>query len=245
MFVLPITQNVIDTLQQGTVIRKGVTWALRIIAALAALGGIYSLIELLKLSFQLPTSGTIGGLLASVLVAGAIAATVQILLARAVTVDELGESQFTVIPIISVLFRAAGEVGAAVCLTTGVGGCIFFWFSGQSPAGILPMADLAPGGSGNAFLGGLMVLAGMAVAAFLALVIAYFFAESTVLLADIARNIRLLVVHAGADAAAPVARPAPARAAAAPPRPSKCPQCGTPIESGDQFCGGCGRPVAR
>jgi hypothetical protein len=85
----------------------------------------------------------------------------------------------------------------------------------------------------------------MAVAAFLALVIAYFFAESTVLLADIARNIRLLVVHAGADAAAPVARPAPARAAAAPPRPSKCPQCGTPIESGDQFCGGCGRPVAR
>jgi hypothetical protein len=245
MLVLPLTQNVIDTLQQGTVIRKGVTWALRIMAALAVLGGIYTLIEMLKFSFQLPTSGTIGGLLAAVLLAGGIAATVQILLARAVSVDELGESQFTVIPIISVLFRAAGEIGAAVALTTGVGGCIFFWFSGQSPAGILPMAGIAPSGGDNAFLGGLMFLAGMAVTAFLALVIAYFFAESTMLLADIARNIRLLVVHSGADTAAPAARPAPAKSSVAATRPPKCPQCGTPIEPGDQFCGGCGRPFSR
>jgi hypothetical protein len=250
MLVLPITQTVIDTLQKGMVIRKSVTWALRVLALLTVLGGIYILIELLKTSFQLPTSGTIGGLMAAGLLLLALAITVQILLARAVTVDELGESDFTVIPIISVLARAAGEIGATFALTSGIGGCLFFWFSGMSPAGLLPMAEFAPfGGGGNAFLGGVMFFASMAVLSFFCLVLGYFAAEAWLVMVDIARNIRLLVIHAGADqpaAPAPAARPAAPRAPSmSATRPPVCPQCGTRIEPGDQFCGGCGRPFSK
>jgi hypothetical protein len=44
--------------------------------------------------------------------------------------------------ILAQLLRAAGEVYAVFAALTGLGGCIFVWFSGTSPMGILPGAGV-------------------------------------------------------------------------------------------------------
>jgi hypothetical protein len=189
---------VLEALDQGDVIRTAVVFALRAFGVLTLLGGLYLLIEILKLSFQLPTQGTIGGLLFAIVFAAAVAASVQILFYRAQSVRNLGQSPFTVIPIFSILFRAFGEANATFSVAAGVGGCMFIWLSGTSPVRFLPgIGGLLPPVSGGTFLEGLLFLVWAAVLAFVFLVGFYFLAEAVVVAVDIARNVRLLVQQGG------------------------------------------------
>jgi hypothetical protein len=200
MLVFPQTRMVIEALTQGAIIRTAVSWALRAAAVVTALVGLYLVVEILKAAFQLPGMGTIGGLLFAIVFAGAIFAIVQILLYRADTVAGLGDSQFTVIPIFSLLCRAAGECYAATVASIAVGGCIFTWLSGAGPSMLLPgVGGLVPGGGGGggSFVEGLVLLVLGSIAAFFALVAFYFVAEMILVVADIARNVRLLVTGAG------------------------------------------------
>lgn len=204
MLVLSQTRQVISALTEGRIIRTAVSWALRSVAVVTALVGLYLAVEILKAAFQLPGTGTIGGLLFAVLFLGAIFAVVQILLHRADSVAGLGDSPFTVIPIFSLLCRTAGECYAAVVVTIAAGGCLFVWLSGISPFMLLPGAGaFFPGGAeGGGFLDGLLMLVMGAMAAFLALVAFYFVAEMVLVVADIARNVRQLVAGSGSEQAA-------------------------------------------
>ena len=200
MSYLCFFQLVLKALDDGKVIRTSIAIALRILGVVAALGGLYLLVEMLKTSFRLPTTeGTIGGIVFSIIFVVAIISSMQIFFYRANSVKELGDSPFTVIPIVSILFRATGELYATFGTALGIGGCLFVWFSGFNPLELLgAVGGLFPSTSvGGTFASGLVFLVTMGVSSFLALVLFYFLAEATLLLADIARNIRLLVRNAG------------------------------------------------
>jgi len=195
MQLLSFFRPVLDALTDGKVIRTYVALALQVFGILSLVGGVYLLVEILKASFELPTAGTIGGLLLAIVFVAAVLAVAQIFFYRAANIRDLGESQFTVIPIFSILFRCFGEIYATFGVAIGVGGCIFIWFSGVNPlellrgvAGFFP--SLYPEGT---FLGGLLFLVYFALMSFGIIIIFYFLAESTVVLVDIAKNIRLLL----------------------------------------------------
>jgi hypothetical protein len=199
--VLGITRSILNSLSQGKVIRGSIAVVMQIGAVLALIAALVALVMILKASFQAPSAGiTIGGIIVALFVVAALFAVAQIYLFRAQSVRELGDSPFTVIPILSILFRAAGETYAVIALCWGIGGCLFTWMSGVSPMGLLsgignlgPLAPTMSGfgeGSGNVFLDGLIFLAGLAVAAFVALVVFYAMAELVVVIVDIAINVR-------------------------------------------------------
>jgi hypothetical protein len=190
-------QKVLKTLDQGRVIRVAITVALRILAVITILGGIYMFVDILKTSFQLPTAGTLGGLIFAVIFVAAVASIAQIYFYRANSVKELGDSAFTVIPIVSILLRTAGEIYATLIAALGVGGCIFVWLSGISPMQMLgPFGGILPSTPvGSTFVSGISLLVLCVLMSFFSLVAFYFLAEATLVLVDIARNIRTLAAQ--------------------------------------------------
>lgn len=225
---------ILDALSRGRVIRMSVGIGLRILAILSLLGGLWLLVEILKFSFQLPTEGTIGGLLFAVVSLATTVAVAQIFWYRAETVTALSESPFTVIPIVSILFRTAGEVYAALGASVGVGGCVFIWLAGFDPLRLLGgVTGLLPRASAEAtFLGGISFLLYMSLTAFFVLVVFYFLAESSLVLVDIAQHVRLSEKRGTHE---------PSTASLAAPR---CPSCSTVVEAVSRFCGYCGARLA-
>jgi hypothetical protein len=125
MKALNFFKPVLNALNDTKVIRSSVALILQILGAISFVGGVYLVVEILKVSFKLPTEGTIGGLLFSVIVIAAVLAIIQIFFYRAAHIRDLGDSQFTVIPIFSVLFRCIGEIYATLGVAIGVGGCVY------------------------------------------------------------------------------------------------------------------------
>jgi len=199
--VMGITRTVLGALAEGRVIRNAIAVVMRVAGVLILLGGLLAVIQVLKISFQIPSaSATVGGLLVAVLLGAAIFAIAQIYLYRAQSVYDLEDSPFTIIPILSILFRTAGEAYAVGALALGLGGCVFTWLSGMSPTMLLsgmgefmpPIPGLSELG-GQSFASGLVFLVTMTIAAFTALVTFYALAELVVVLVDIAINVRRLV----------------------------------------------------
>jgi len=188
-------------LAEGKVLRNAIALVMRVGAVLILLCGVLVVITVLKLSFQISSAAaTIGGLLLAVLLAIAFFAVSQIYLLRAQSVHDLEDSPFTIIPILSILFRASGEAYAVGALAFGVGGCLFTWLSGMSPTMLLsglggfmpPIPGLNELG-GQSFVSGLIFLVTMIIAGFTALVVFYALSELVVVLVDIAINVRRLV----------------------------------------------------
>jgi hypothetical protein len=192
--VLGVTATMLRALSEGTVIRTSIAIVLQVVAVLVLLGGLLALIQILKLSFSLSSAvATVGGLVVAIFLGGAVFAVSQIYLFRAQSIRELEDSPFTVVPILSILFRTAGETYAVLALALGVGGCIFTWFSGMSPRSLLGgLGDIIPGmpAGGASFLDGVIFLVTLVIVAFLALVVFYALAELVVVTVDIAINIR-------------------------------------------------------
>lgn len=189
---------ILESLDRGQFIRESVALVLRVLAILGAIASLFLVIEMIKLSFQLPTEGTVGGLLLSILFAVSIVVIVQILFTRASHIAMLGDSSFTVIPVFSLLLRASGEMYATLTAAVGVGGCLFIWFAKLNPLQLLGgVGAFVPAYSTEGtFLGGLLFLVYLLLLSFAILVFFYFLAEATVVLADIAVNIRRLVSQA-------------------------------------------------
>ncbi len=199
--VIGITRTVLRALAEGSVLRRSIAVVMQVAAVLILLGGLLAVIQILKMSFQMSSAAaTIGGVFVAVLLGGAAFGVAQIYLFRAQSVYELEDSPFTVVPILSILFRAAGEAYAVGALALGVGGCLFTWLSGMNPAALLSgMGTFMPSLSGmsevagQSFVSGLVFLATTVIAGFVALVAFYALSELVVVLVDIAINVRRLV----------------------------------------------------
>jgi len=200
LFVVSPFRSALSALEAGKIIRVIVTLLLRIESVFALLIGVYVVVQTLKLGFSLPTTGTIGSILAAILLGAAFFAICQILLYRAASVSRLGESPFTVIPILSILFRGTGEIYATLLATAGIAGCVFTWSSGLSPdqlvSPFMPPLEIP---TENTFLLGLFFLIVSVLAAFGVLILFYFLAEAAIVIVDIAKNIRSLVKASGAS----------------------------------------------
>lgn len=238
---LGFLNTALKAMEDGRVIRKAVAVTLRVLAVLAALVGLYVLAGILSASFKSPTTEArtmgevaMGGLVFGVLWVATVACVVQILWYRGASVAALGDSPFTVIPIVSILLRAAAEIYGAVGLGVGIGGCLFIWLAGLNPLDMLgPVGELLPSrGDRVSFWGGILFLVGMTLTSAVVLAFFYFLAESVVVVVDIARNVRLLAASVPSDivTAAVASR-------------QTCPACGAELEADDAFCGNCGTRV--
>ncbi len=182
-------------------------WSLRALGILVLLGGFAAVFALLRFSLEYAGQGAVGlpGLVGGVLFAGillaGVVAMMQIHFYRAENVQALGESTYTVVPIVSLLFRAAGEVYATLGVAVGVGGCLFMWFARINPLSMLGgFGTLLPAvQTEGSFVGGLFFLIYMIASSFTFLVLSYFLAEATLLVVDIARNLRALVAATRGD----------------------------------------------
>lgn len=246
---------VLDALNDGRVIRRAVGIALQIIAVFTLAAGAIGIITILKFAFASGTSteSTIGGLLYAAIFGAMAISVFQIFRYRAGHIAQLGESPFTVMPIVSILFRCVGEVYATFLVGFGVGAFVLALFAADAATFLIGQLGVLPGmpsrSPGVGLLGGLGSLALFAVLAFASLLFFYFLAEATLVASDVARNIRLLVeakptgLHAatGGIVGAVVAN------ASDPHEPGTrtCPACSAEImEEGTMFCTSCGARLA-
>ena len=259
-----VLETFFRALSDGKIIRLTVAWVLRILAGLGALGGLLWFITFVGLGFKL-YDAALGAKSAAVL-AGCLVFSVfglamgylwlGICLFRARSVLELGDSHFTVLSILSILFRLNGELIFVSYALIGVGGCLFVWLSDSNPISQLgPLSSEVPFGLAEAggFIGGIELAVFMLLLAFAGIVVFYALAELSIVLVEIALNTRgipAMVVAAGPAAVAiPVAAPVVAtRAPAVAPSTvvvtsSTCRQCGQILDVSAGFCAECGTAV--
>jgi len=184
---------IFQAIEDGLVLRMLVALAFRVLGALAVLGSLYLVVQISKEALTAPTTqGTIGGLLLAAFVFLIAVCNFFVLYYRAATISSLGNSSFTVIPILSVMLRTFGESYAFTLVLVGIAGAAFTWVSGFNPtAGLRELGPLIPNlgfQEGGTFLVGMEFLLLMALFGFGCLILFYFFAEAVLVIVHIAKN---------------------------------------------------------
>jgi hypothetical protein len=261
MQMFGILEPFFRALSDGKIIRLTVAWVLRIMAVVGALGGLFWFITFVGLGFKASDAGLGArstGFLAGCLIFSLFGLAfgylwIGICMFRARTVMALGDSHFTVLSILSILFRLNGELTFVTYSLIGVGGCLFVWLSDVSPLSELgPLGSQLPFAMGatSGFVGGIELAVFMILLAFAGIVIFYALAELSIVLVEIALNTRGIPAIAGAALPAPqvfvpvTPAPAPVQPFAAPApvvaQRSSCRQCGQVLDAGSAFCAECG-----
>ena len=268
MKIFSVLNPFFHALSDGQLIRLTVAWVLRFLAVLMALIGLFGFIAMIGVGFKASDSGSgtrsagilIGCLFMALFVLAWGYLSAGIYTFRAHTVEELGDSHFTVLSILSLLFRLIGELMFVTYSLLGVGGCLFVWFADASPfsqLGMLGNEIPFASSAGTGFLGGIELAIICQLLAFAGIVFFYALAELSVVLVEIALNTRGLgnvSVEAGPEtipvimppAPQPVPTPSPIwieQPSVQVPTPRKCKMCGQPLDAGTTFCGECGTPV--
>lgn len=234
MAALTFYYPVLDALSRGPIIRKTVAVCLRALGILLTLAGLAGIVAVLKLILQpnLPVEATIGGLLLIIVLATALWCVVQVCFYRARTIALLPNSDYTVVPIISLLLRALGEIAATLGVAAGVGGFLAILLSGPLGAELLEQTKLfgffiRPSYSPSSFIGGLFVLGYAAVMSFGIVLTFYVLAEGLVAIIDIARRVEAISSAMTSKSGAPHT-------------PAACLKCGAQFQTDSEFCDECG-----
>ena len=253
------------TLNDGKILRLTAAWVLRVIAVLLALTGL--LVAVFFIRFGIRSDENSLGVHAAGLLFGSLLFALiglawgylqaGILFFRARSIDQLEDSQFTVLSILSLMFRLIGEQLFVTYSLLGVGGCLFVWLTDFSPLAALGMFSQElpfASSSSSGFLGGIEFAVLLLLVAFIGLIFFYALAESTVVLVEIAVNTRSLRVPA-ANGPVPAEHPAtPTSTLSAhvkipspvPPEAStvkNCRKCHQPLDLESPFCAECGERV--
>ncbi len=190
-FINPI----LETISKGKFFRQGFSWILKIIAVLLALGGLFLFITNFRFIGQLGFWGAIGLIIAQIFLLIAVWIIIQIMWNRARFIVDLADSDFTIIPILSIVLKMTGEIYATILMLLSLSGAILTWFLGYSGRLYLyQLREFAPFlRSGTGLLGGLALIGIGFIAAFLALFVFYLLAEALVVCFDTAKNVKLIV----------------------------------------------------
>ena len=219
MKIFGILDPFFHALSDGKIIRLTVAWVLRILAVITALIGLFGSIVIIILSFRasspavdtsnsaadvagdlatntagaIPVNIIIGSILLALFVLAWGYLTAGILSFRARSVKGLGDSHFTVLPILSLLLRLNGELAFVTYSLLGIGGCLFIWITNASPFPQLGMlGDTLPfaGHGSTGFLGGLEMAVLFLLIAFSIIISFYALAEYIAVQVEIALNTR-------------------------------------------------------
>jgi hypothetical protein len=179
---------VLRALGDGSVIRRCVVRGLKIGAAGAVIAGLLGAFETLSGARGSGGRGMLAAVLTAVVSLVTSLCVAQVCWYRSGSVAALGESDYAVIPMASILFRTAGECAATAFAGLGAAACLSLWLSplavGFSLPGPIPVAV------STGFAGGIVLLMYALLLAFLSLILGYLAAEWIGLLVDIAESIR-------------------------------------------------------
>lgn len=190
-------EKVLEKISQGQFFKKAFAIALQIIAVVIAVTALVSWITIWK---SISGSGysaeaILGIIIFQLLFVIAIYMVVHVLLIRAGSINSLPDSDYTVIPIVSITFKLVGEIYASFVTVISIGGGILIWFIGSGAFYMIKRSTptpFIPGyGGGDGFWVGLVFIVGGLFLAFLGLVLFYFLSEAAVVLIDIAKNIKV------------------------------------------------------
>src|ERR1035437_7231632 len=279
MKIFAVLEPFFHALSDGKLIRLAVAWVLRILAVLVALAGLFWFVVFIAFGFKASESG-MGTRSAGILIGcvvfslfglawGYLAAGVITFRARSIM--EMGDSHFTVLSIVSLLFTLNGELIFVTYSLIGVGGCLFVWLTDISPLSQLGMLGerlpfAASGSSG--FMGGIELAILFLLLAFAGIVFFYALAELSVVLVEIALNTRGLIAQplitqpltaqpltaqplkdsqsAAPSITTPIPQTQPPPIPAAQPlvrEGRQCKKCGQALDAGSTFCEECGTAV--
>jgi hypothetical protein len=188
---------ILELINEGKIFKTVYAWILRISAALIAIAGLIIWLFGWKGVFDAFSYGfaaALGGILIELLLIPLFYMIVHILWLRAEMIEQLPESDYAVIPIMSVSLKLTGELCAICFAFFGIAGGLYLWIAGSSmpnlfgDAGMLLPSLPMLGGFGNPLIGGLIAMVSGILAAFSYLVFFYFLSEIIIVLVDIARN---------------------------------------------------------
>jgi len=196
-------QRALAVISQGHLFTSIVASALRVFAVLLSLGALVAWLRMWKLVFNMNGAAILGGALFQAFFVIGVYMVIHTWWIRAEDIRALRGSEFTVIPILSVLLRMLGETYACVSLTLGVGGGVAALFGahlGNRIAWFLPGVSLPQfllvgllGGSENSFISAVLLAVGGAIAAVFWLFLFYCASEILVALVAVARNTAALL----------------------------------------------------
>ena len=183
---------VLEKISQGQFFRKAFAITLQILAAVIAIAALVAWITVWKSISEFSVEAIVGIIIFQLLFVIAVYMVIHILLIRAGNINELPDSDYTVIPIVSITLKLIGEVYASFVTVISVAGGILSWFIGSGAFYMVkrPSLLIPSYGSGEGFWGGLVFIASGLFSAIVGLVIFYFLSESVIVAVDIAKNIK-------------------------------------------------------
>jgi hypothetical protein len=188
-------EAVLEKISQGQFFRKAFAVALQVLAVVIVMAAIVAWITVWKSISGYSAEAIFGIIIFQLLFVIAVYMVVHILLIRAGNIKALPDSEYTVIPIVSITLKLSGEIYASFVTVISVAGGILTWFIGSSAFYMIkrsaPLPFFSSYGSGERFWAGLVFMAGGLFSAFVGLVLFYFLAEAVVVLVDIAKNIKM------------------------------------------------------
>ena len=189
LFMKPVLQLI----SVGHFFRKAFAVFLQILAVVIAIAALVSWIGVWRSVAGQDISLILGIIIFQLFFVIAVYMVVHTIFIRAEDISELPDTDYTVIPIVSISLKLCGEIYACFSIVVAIAGGILIWFIGGNAFYFIRKSSLfMPGfGYGSDFLGGLMFIVGGWLVAFLVLVIFYFFAETVVVITDIAKNTKI------------------------------------------------------
>jgi hypothetical protein len=183
---------VLEKISQGQFFRKAYAVTLQILAAIIAIAALVAWITVWKSISEFSAEAIVGIIIFQLLFVIAVYMVIHIILIRAGNINALPDSDYTVIPIVSITLKLIGEIYASFITVISVAGGILSWFIGAGAFYMVkrPSLLIPSYGSGEGFWGGLVFMAGGLFSSIVGLVLFYFLAESVVVLVDIAKNIK-------------------------------------------------------
>jgi hypothetical protein len=189
-------EAVLEKISQGQFFRKAFAIALQVLAVVIALAALWAWITAWKsiAGSEYSAKAILGIIIFQLLFVIAVYMVVHILLIRAGNINSLTDSDYIVIPIVSISFKLFGEIYASFLTVISIAGGILTWFIGSGAFYMIKSsAPIVPSyGSGEGFWGGLVFMAGGLFSAFVGLVLFYFLSEAVIVLVDIGKNIKIL-----------------------------------------------------
>jgi hypothetical protein len=184
---------VLELISVGHFFRKAFAVFLQILAVVVAIAGLVSWITVWKSVAGQDFSLILGIIIFQLFFVIAVYMVVHTMFIRAGDISALPDSDYTVIPIVSISLKLIGEIYACFVAAVSVGGGIAMWLMKSDAFFMIKRsAPFIPSfGGGEGFFGGLLFIVGGLFAALIVLVFFYFLAEAVIVMVEIAENTKI------------------------------------------------------